>query len=123
MAIKKLSAVSQETQLYVIRSNLGLRGSKSINLILLLQFVHGISVARKCAHVGVSRGGVCSMAASRHQRIRNATNAVESARFPSDRIVLLFAAVREFGCGKTLTCRLGCAMSALTGKAENMCSH
>jgi len=74
MDIRKLSAAWQDTQLYVISSNFGLRGSESISLIWSPHLVHGISVTRKCAHVGVGRGVCSSMAASRHQRKRNATN-------------------------------------------------
>jgi hypothetical protein len=74
MDIRKLSAAWQDTQLYVISSNFGLRGSESISLIWSPHLVHGTSVTRKCAHVGVGRGVCSSMAASRHQRKRNATN-------------------------------------------------
>ena len=64
MAIKKLSVCSQQTQRYVISSNRALRGSESINLIVLPHAVHDNSVNRNCAQVGVG-GGVKSMVASR----------------------------------------------------------
>jgi hypothetical protein len=73
IGIKKLSVFSQESQRYVISSNLGLQGSESINRIFLPHVVHGSSVTRKCAQVGVGRC-VGSIVASRIWGIRNATN-------------------------------------------------
>jgi hypothetical protein len=55
IGIKKLSVFSQPTQRYVISSSFGLQGSESINRISLPHLVHGNSVTRKCAQVGVGR--------------------------------------------------------------------
>jgi hypothetical protein len=64
---------------------------------------------------------------------RNSSARSESARLSfwshrsdaatRDRIELSFAAVHESLVGAKRTCRLHCAMSALRGKAENICSH
>jgi hypothetical protein len=63
-AIKKLSVFPQQSQRYVINSNFSLRGSESINRILLPHVVHGNSATRKYAQVGVG-GGAGSIVASR----------------------------------------------------------
>jgi hypothetical protein len=55
---------SHEAQLYVISSNLGLRGSDSTNRIGQPHVLQGISVTRKWAQVGVGLGGGFIMVAA-----------------------------------------------------------